>query len=135
MGPGRILARKISAQAFVADGRVRGQVFERGEANLDFDFADVQVSRRVTRNGRPAPGAEVFARPLEGQPVIASATTSTAGEYSLSDLAAGRYQVGTYGVAPVEISVGKRVVQDFELAPFDISGRVVDAVTGRASPM
>jgi len=66
-----------------------------GETTLDFDFGDVQVSGRVTRDGRPAPGVRVLARPLDGQLVFALATTTATGQYSLSNLARGRHSVET----------------------------------------
>jgi len=107
------------------------EVPARGEATVDFDFNDVQVSGRVTRNGRPVPNAFVFAVPREGQTVSATTRANPNGDYTLSNLGRGRYAVGTYGVWSVEIQVGPGVIQNFELAPFDISGRAVDAVTGQ----
>jgi uncharacterized GH25 family protein len=107
------------------------KVPERGEVTLDFDFANVQISGRVTRNGRPVPGVRVYASPRASREITAFASTGASGEYELCDLPPGEYMVVADDASRVIVEVRNPVVQDFELAQSGIAGRVVDASTGR----
>ena len=103
---------------------------EAGEVVANFDFGGLQIRGRVTHAGRPAAGIEVTA----GGPRAASAVTSESGDYELGALPAGEYQVSVRDLAPVSVTLPGRAVQNLELPPHGLSGRVLAGATGRPLP-
>src|SRR5882724_21001 len=105
------------------------------------------TGRVVDEQGHVVPGATVTAT-NKGTGAARSATTNDSGEYTITQLPAGRYDLTveaknfSRSLAPdFELNVGARVTQNFELKPGEVTatvqvtseGALVDTTTSELS--
>jgi protocatechuate 3,4-dioxygenase beta subunit len=112
-----------------------------GQAVVDLEFrTDTSVSGRVTKNGRTVDGAMVrFSPKSAAVQTRATATTDSRGNYEVTGLAPGDYDVTVIGMQDLstyteETSVRGSTTFDIDIETARVDGRVVDADTGRSIP-
>ncbi|MGH9458144.1 MAG: MSCRAMM family protein, partial [Thermoanaerobaculia bacterium] len=107
-----------------------------GEAWAELDFqSGNEVAGRVTRNGQPVEGARIIFSPKDrGTQSQGSTISGTGGEYAVSGLLDGAYDVRVFDMASATPFVTEYEVRgsgrfDIQFRAGSVTGRVVDAST------
>jgi hypothetical protein len=105
--------------------------------NVDFDFtAEITISGRITRNGRPLPGVEVSFAPQSVAQRYARTAADSNGRYEISGIDNGSYAVTVHdaeqGPYSTMYDVKGSANFDIDLRGVRIAGRVSDAMTDAA---
>ncbi|HEX2121831.1 MAG TPA: carboxypeptidase regulatory-like domain-containing protein, partial [Thermoanaerobaculia bacterium] len=107
-----------------------------GSHQLDLEFrSDVVIRGRVTRNGRPLPGASVSFSPKARAQTSGSVTADDQGTYSISGLEEGEYTVSVtdmqrYTSYTTTYELRGSDTFDIEHSANNLRGRVVDVGSG-----
>ncbi len=105
--------------------------------NVDFDFtAEITITGRITRNGRPLPGAQVSFAPQSVAQRYAQTAADGNGHYEISGIDNGSYSVTVHdaeqGPYSTLYDVKGSANFDIDLRGVRITGRVSDATTDAA---
>jgi hypothetical protein len=105
--------------------------------NVDFDFtAEITITGRITRNGRPLPGVQVSFAPQSVAQRYAQTAADGNGRYEISGIDNGSYAVTVHDAEQGPYSTLYEVkgssTFDIDLHGVRITGRVSDATTDAA---
>ena len=118
---------RFTLRAKTRSGRAIAREFEsdgHGETVVDLVFAGTaRLSGVVTAGGRPIPGIDVEAAPLEESLTFGESTTTSSGGYSINGLDDGEYMVRVRGRS-FAVELSGDTSYDVELGPFAIAGVV-----------
>ncbi len=118
---------RLTLRAKTRSGRAIAREFEsdgHGETVVDLVFAGTaRLSGVVTAGGRPIPGIDVEAAPLEESLTSGESTTTSSGGYSINGLDDGEYVVRVRGRS-FAVELAGDTSYDVELGPFAIAGVV-----------
>ena len=136
-----IPAGKVTVMVMTALGRTLMKAVEvRGDEDpaVDFDFSSRgRVTGAVTRAGESVCCVQLSAQPEEGQSLHGSADTDAFGRYVFEGLAEGAYRISVMDQRAHRfytrlVRVSGDTTFNFEVPVLSVSGRVVDADTGKA---
>jgi hypothetical protein len=99
--------------------------------NIDFPGAG-RLSGRVTQGGQPVAYRSVDAFPRNPESAAGSGETDQNGKYTIDGLSKGDYVVSLNGEGAKSLRISGDTILDIELPEFSLSGRVLEANSGKA---